>query len=145
MSDTEQCSNWLQLDLISLVVNFTCELGQIMIRYDFLWAGWVILNNIRTDFNLTLFHLVKFSCELGQIMTYGLDEWFWAMFKTTQTWPNFTFGQLFMLIEANSDTSSVRSSNKDHPIARHESVHIMQVVLKITMTNCSLGYFTVVL
>ena len=38
---------------------------------------------------------------------YGLEEWFWAMFKTTQTWLNFTFGQLFMLIEANSDTSTI--------------------------------------
>ena len=38
--------------------------------------------------------------------------------------PNFTFGQQFMLIEANSDTSSVGPSNKD------ESTLIMQVVLK---------------
>ena len=27
--------------------------------------------------------------------SYGLDEWFWAMFEPTLTWPNFTFGQLF--------------------------------------------------
>ena len=47
--------------------------------------------------------------------SYGLNEWFWAMFEPTWTWPNFTFGQLFMLIEANSDTSSVGLSNKDHP------------------------------
>ena len=26
------------LTLISLLVNFSCELGQIMTRYDFLWA-----------------------------------------------------------------------------------------------------------
>ena len=26
------------IDLISLLVNFSCELGQIMTRYDFLWA-----------------------------------------------------------------------------------------------------------
>ena len=25
--------------------------------------------------------------------SYGLDEWFWAMFEPTWTWPNFTFGQ----------------------------------------------------
>ena len=37
MSDSEQCSNRLQLDLISLLVNFSQELGQIMIRYDFLY------------------------------------------------------------------------------------------------------------
>ena len=38
---------------------------------------------------------------------------------------NFTFGKQFMLIEANSDTSSVGPSNKD------EGALIMQVVLKI--------------
>ena len=35
MRDSEQCSNWIQLDLISILVNFLCELGQIMTRYDF--------------------------------------------------------------------------------------------------------------
>ena len=39
--------------------------------------------------------MVNFSYELGQIMTrydllYGLDEWFWAIFEPTWTWPNFT-------------------------------------------------------
>ena len=29
MSDSEQCLNRLELDLISLLVNFSCELGQI--------------------------------------------------------------------------------------------------------------------
>ena len=38
MSDSEQCSNRFELDLISLLVNFSCELGQIMTRYDFLCA-----------------------------------------------------------------------------------------------------------
>ena len=35
--------------------------------------------------------------------SYGPDEWFWAMFEPTWTWPNFTFGQLFMWIGANND------------------------------------------
>ena len=35
--------------------------------------------------------------------SYGLDEWFWAMFEPTWTWPNFTFGPLFMWIGANND------------------------------------------
>ena len=35
--------------------------------------------------------------------SYGVDEWFWAMFEPTWTWPNFTFGQLFMRIGANND------------------------------------------
>ena len=34
--------------------------------------------------------------------SYGLDEWFWAMFEPTWTWPNFTFGQLFMWIGTNN-------------------------------------------
>ena len=34
MSDSDQCSNRLELDLISLLVNFSCEVGQIMARYD---------------------------------------------------------------------------------------------------------------
>ena len=113
------------------LVNFSCELGQIMTRYDFLWARSfekspnVVLTKIqnfieiqssrfrwysfvfaRTQSRLVSL-LVNFSCELGQIMTrydsYGLDEWFWAMFEPTWTWPNFTFGQLFMWIGANND------------------------------------------
>ena len=53
INDSEQCSNRLELDLISLLVNFSCELGQIMTRYDFLWARAVILSNVRTDLNFT--------------------------------------------------------------------------------------------
>ena len=61
-SDSEQCSNRLELDLFSLLVNLSCELGPIMTRYDFLWVRWVILSNVWTDLNLK-------SCELGQAMT----------------------------------------------------------------------------
>ena len=78
-----------------LAVNFSCELGQIMTRYDFLLARRVILSNVRTDSQLDLILLVNFACELGQIMTrydcLGLDEWFWAMFKPTPTLPIFRF------------------------------------------------------
>ena len=35
--------------------------------------------------------------------SYGLNEWFWAMFKPTWIWPNFTFGQFLMWIGANND------------------------------------------
>ena len=38
MSDFEQSLNQFQLDLISLLVNFSYALGQIMIRYDYLEA-----------------------------------------------------------------------------------------------------------
>ena len=68
MSDSEQCSNQLELDLISLLVNFSCELGQIMTRYDFLLPRRVIVSNVLTDSQLNLILLVNFSCELGQII-----------------------------------------------------------------------------
>ena len=35
--------------------------------------------------------------------SYGKDEWFWAIFEPTPTWPNFTFGQLVMWIRVNKD------------------------------------------
>ena len=52
MSDVEQCSNQLQLDLITLLVNFLYQLGTMMSRYDFLEARRVILSNVLTDYNL---------------------------------------------------------------------------------------------
>ena len=64
MSDSELWSNWIQHDLISILVNFSCQLGQIMTRYDFQEARWVISSNDRTNYNFTCFH----SYELGQIM-----------------------------------------------------------------------------
>ena len=68
MSDFEPCSNRLELDLISLLVNLSYELGQIMAIFDFLWPRWVNLNNVQTDSQLDLISiLVNFSCELGQI------------------------------------------------------------------------------
>ena len=70
MSDSEQCFETdLKLYLISLSVNFSCELGQIMNRYDFLCPRWVILSNVR---------------------------------NRLETWPNFTFDQLFIWIGANN-------------------------------------------
>ena len=68
MSNFEQCSNQLELDLISLLVNFSYELGQIMAIFDFPWPRLVIVSNVQTDFQLDLISiLVNFSCELGQI------------------------------------------------------------------------------
>ena len=43
------------LYLISILVNFSYELGQIMTIYDFLEARWVIFGNVWTNSN--------FSCE----------------------------------------------------------------------------------
>ena len=49
-------------------------------------------------------HSARPECsDPGQDQLHGLDEWFWAMFEPTWTWPNFTFGQLFMWIGANND------------------------------------------
>ena len=68
MSNSEQCSNRLELYIISLLANFSYELGQIMARFDFLWPRWVNLNNVQTDSQLDLISIfVNFSCELGQI------------------------------------------------------------------------------
>ena len=64
MSDSEQCSNRLELDLISLLVNFACELGQIMTRYDFLGVRQVIFNNVGIDSNLTYFYICS-TCHMN--------------------------------------------------------------------------------
>ena len=78
MSDSEQCSNRLQLDLILILVNFPCELGSIMTRYDlrhvitrydFLEDRRVILNISYGWHQLDLISLlIKFVYELGPIM-----------------------------------------------------------------------------
>ena len=44
--DSEQYSKKLQLDLIAHFANFSCKLGNIMTRYDVLWARQVILSNV---------------------------------------------------------------------------------------------------
>ena len=96
ITDCINISASVRLYLILLLVNMLSELGQIMTRYDFLWARQVILSNVRTDSQLDLVTLlVYFVFELGQIMTisYRPDEWFWAMCEPTSTWHNFTFGQ----------------------------------------------------
>ena len=55
-------------DLITLLVNFSCEFGHIMTRYDFLWASHSEQYSNRLKLDLILI-LVSCSCELGQIMT----------------------------------------------------------------------------
>ena len=78
MSDSEQYSNRRQPNLISLLINFACELGQIMTIYTFIWTRKVILSNVQAYSKLDLMSLVNFVYELGQIMTdmtsYELDE-----------------------------------------------------------------------
>ena len=82
-SDSEQCLNRLQRNLISLLVNFSCEfVWQMMTRYDFLWNRKV--NLTRYDFLWN-----------RKVM--------WEMFKPSPTWINFAFGKLFMWIGLNND------------------------------------------
>ena len=108
---------FMWIDLISLLVNFSCELGQIMTGYDFLWTRRVILfnsnfvcelrqimtrydfllpkrvilSNIQTDSQLNLILLVNISCELGQIMTrYDLLRARWVILSSVQTDCNLT-------------------------------------------------------
>ena len=69
MSDSEQCSNRLDLDLIPLLVNFLGEPGQIMTRYDLLRGYTSDSEQCSNGLQLYLIVLVNFSCELGQIMT----------------------------------------------------------------------------
>ena len=68
MSDSEQCSNRLELDLISFLVNLSCELEKIMTRYDVLWKSDSEKCSNLLELDLISL-LVNFSCELGQIMT----------------------------------------------------------------------------
>ena len=115
-----------ELDLISLLVNFSCELGKIMTRYDFLWAEW-FWAMFGPTWTWPNFPMVNFSCELDRLeswlnLLFGqLVMWSWANdfisrfdflwarwvtlsnVQTTWTWHNFTFGQFFMLIGANND------------------------------------------
>ena len=53
----EQFSKSFQLDVIIPIINFLFKLGNIMTRYDFLEARWVILNCFRTNSNLAWFFL----------------------------------------------------------------------------------------
>ena len=80
MSDSEQCSNRLELYWIS-------PFGQLFM--------WIQANNDQI--------WLPMGCQWTDITSYGLNEWFWEMFELTWTWPYFTFGQLFMWIRANND------------------------------------------
>ena len=64
MSNSDQCSNGLELDLISLLVNFLGELGHIITKFDFLWTRRVILRNVGTYSNLTYVHFWS-TCQVN--------------------------------------------------------------------------------
>ena len=48
----------LKLEVITLLVSFTCELGKVTTRYDFQWVGQIVWTE-------TNFNIVNFSCKLG--------------------------------------------------------------------------------
>ena len=70
MSDSEQCLNWLEFDIISLLVNFSCEMGQIMTIYDFLWARWVNLINVQPTQTWSNSILVNLSCGAKNLIRF---------------------------------------------------------------------------
>ena len=70
----------LQLELISLLVNFSCELGPIMTRLRPDECFWAMFNRLQLDQIFLLVNVLPL-CELGPITRYdpqALNEWFWA-------------------------------------------------------------------
>ena len=57
----------IAIDIISLLVNLSCELGQQMTRYRFIGARRVILGNVQIIPNYLILVLVNL-CELEQLM-----------------------------------------------------------------------------
>ena len=109
MSDSEQCSNRLQLDLILILVNFSYELWQVITYfhlYDHIWLpiGYTSFSEQCSNlFNLTQFYFSSiFHVDLAQkwphMTSYRLNKQFWAIFEPTSTLPNFAFGQLLTWI-----------------------------------------------
>ena len=115
-SDFEQCSNRLQLYLISILVKLFMWIGA---NNDQIWLPSGLKsdfekcsNRLQLDMSSRLVNLLD---ESGQIMArYDFLEAIrviLAMFEPTPTWPNFIFyfGQLFILIEANHDQINMPS------------------------------------
>ena len=67
------------IHVISLLVKFSCALGQIMTRYDFLWDRRVILRNVQINSNLTkCYFFISSSCA-GMRFRFEIKSWifFW--------------------------------------------------------------------
>ena len=73
-------------------------MGQIISRFDFLWARWMILSNVQTTWtwhNFTfgqLFMLIGANNDQIWLPVNWIFQWFWAMFETTWTWLISIFG-----------------------------------------------------
>ena len=78
--------------------------------------------------------------------SYGLDEWFWAMFEPTWIWPNLTFGQ-FLAPPAerqrsfsNADSSVVRRPSSVVVVRRRPSSSTFQLKAWF-LKNCLITFF----
>ena len=90
-----------QLDIITLLVNFSCDLGYRKIHFDFLELSE--FDNVRTISNLTKLHFGStFHVNWGQnwpdMIFLRPGEWFSAMFEPNLIWLNFIVGKLFLWI-----------------------------------------------
>ena len=56
MSDSEQCSNRLQLDQILILINLSCQLGQIMTIYDVLEVLFNVFFAFKDSISLRFWH-----------------------------------------------------------------------------------------
>ena len=102
-SDSEQCLNRLQLDLILLLVNFWYELGKIMTRYDFLDARFVIW--LAIDLLLLLVNIWFWAKKNNQIW---LPEASRMIFSNIRT--NFNFWSIFCGQKVNFNWRSYQAS-----------------------------------
>ena len=69
MSDSEQCSNRLELDLISLLVDFSCELKQIVIQVQ--WAIPIKTIHFALMMQVVLKIYIYYNDKL-----FGIFQWF---------------------------------------------------------------------
>ena len=86
MSDSEQFSNRFELDLISLLVNFSCELGQIM-NYNF----WQSLSTLLGQLYAEIVKKLPNSFWASGLQEQNLTFLIWK-------WPLERFNQIYLSI-----------------------------------------------
>ena len=67
------------------------------------------LTPIWPDFTLGRLFIWISTCSTKWLLLERLDEWFWAMFKSTSTWSNFTFGQFSVARKPIINCGAIRS------------------------------------
>ena len=142
------------------MVNFSCALGQIMTRYDFLWARRIILSYVRISSNLTKFHFsltrhvqgfsfeikswiffggtkcARYTVKGGGVGLGGLPLKICVYFKCSRSKTTALFTILWQFLNIISGHFFTEHFVCGHfryrlPILPDESALIMQVVLKI--------------